>query len=101
MTIDSSTRTSARRPPRPQDRIGPCARYCLGPARREAPAGGIGTIRLVASRAPQVGTLAVAADPAANELVNSNPLALLLGMLLDQQVPLEWAFMGPLSLQRR
>ena len=33
------------------------------------------------------GTLAIVNDPEANELVNTDPLALLIGMLLDQQVP--------------
>ena len=38
------------------------------------------------------GTLQVTSDPAANRLLNTDPLALLIGMLLDQQVPMEWAF---------
>ena len=40
-------------------------------------------------------------DPAADRLLGDNPLALLIGMLLDQQVPMEWAFAGPASLQER
>jgi uncharacterized HhH-GPD family protein len=40
-------------------------------------------------------------EPAANELLSRNPLALLIGMLLDQQVPLEKAFSSPLDLVRR
>lgn len=40
-------------------------------------------------------------DADANELLSRNPLALLLGMLLDQQVPLEKAFSGPRDLVRR
>ena len=47
------------------------------------------------------GTLSLAQDPAADELLSSNPLALLIGMVLDQQIPLEWAFKGPLMLQER
>lgn len=47
------------------------------------------------------GTLAVTGDDAADALVNTEPLALLLAMMLDQQVPMEWAFMGPLRLQER
>ncbi len=47
------------------------------------------------------GTLAVTGDPNADELVNTDPLALLIGMLLDQQVPMEWAFLGPSLLQER
>jgi uncharacterized HhH-GPD family protein len=40
-------------------------------------------------------------EPAANELLTRSPLALLIGMLLDQQVPLERAFSAPLDLVRR
>lgn len=40
-------------------------------------------------------------DPDANRLLASNPLALLLGMLLDQQVTMEAAFRAPLVLQER
>ena len=47
------------------------------------------------------GTLAITGDEAADRLVNSDPLALLLGMLLDQQIPMEWAFMGPARLSER
>jgi uncharacterized HhH-GPD family protein len=38
---------------------------------------------------------------AANELLAQEPLAVLLGMLLDQQVPMEWAFGAPRVLQER
>jgi uncharacterized HhH-GPD family protein len=34
-------------------------------------------------------------DPAADQLLDSDPNALLIGMLLDQQVPMEKAFSGP------
>ena len=47
------------------------------------------------------GTLYITGDEAADALLNSNPNALLLGMLLDQQVPMEWAFAGPATLQQR
>ena len=47
------------------------------------------------------GTLHVTGDAAADELLNSDPLALVLGMLLDQQVPMEWAFLGPSLLRER
>jgi uncharacterized HhH-GPD family protein len=40
-------------------------------------------------------------DAAANELLSRDPLALLIGMLLDQQMPLEKAFSGPYDLARR
>jgi len=45
--------------------------------------------------------LALAGDPAADRLLSDDPLALLIGMVLDQQVPLEWAFKGPLLLTQR
>ncbi len=51
--------------------------------------------------ATKTGTLAVTGDPEADALLNSDPLALLIGMLLDQQVPMEWAFRGPATLQGR
>ena len=37
----------------------------------------------------------------ANELIASDPLALLVGFALDQQVPVQKAFMGPLVLRER
>jgi uncharacterized HhH-GPD family protein len=43
----------------------------------------------------------VTGDAAADRLLVESPLALLLGMLLDQQVPMEWAFKGPHTLQER
>ena len=46
-------------------------------------------------------TLRLAQDPDADALLASNPLALLMGMLLDQQFPLEWAFRGPWRLAQR
>ena len=45
--------------------------------------------------------LRVTGDDTADELVSEDPLALLLGMLLDQQIPMEWAFMGPVRLRER
>ena len=47
------------------------------------------------------GTLYITGDPEADGLLNTDPLALLIGMLLDQQVPMEWAFRGPASLKER
>jgi uncharacterized HhH-GPD family protein len=47
------------------------------------------------------GDLALTGDPKADHLINTDPLAVLLGMLLDQQVPMEWAFFGPYLLQER
>jgi uncharacterized HhH-GPD family protein len=40
-------------------------------------------------------------DPAADELLESNPFALLVGMMLDQQIPMEVAFAGPKKLADR
>ena len=45
--------------------------------------------------------LSLPVDAEANELLTRNPLALLIGMLLDQQVPLERAFSAPADLVRR
>ncbi len=42
-----------------------------------------------------------ATDPGPEDLVNRDPLALLIAMLLDQQVPIEWAFAGPARLVER
>jgi uncharacterized HhH-GPD family protein len=47
------------------------------------------------------GTLAVTGDEAADHLLNTDGFALLFGMLLDQQVTMEWAFKGPATLKRR
>ncbi|MCW2581661.1 MAG: Fe-S cluster assembly protein HesB [Klenkia sp.] len=43
----------------------------------------------------------IAQDPAADELLSRDPLALLLGMLLDQQFPMERAFAGPALIAQR
>ncbi len=40
-------------------------------------------------------------NDAANRLLGSDPLALLIGMLLDQQFPMERAFLGPYLLRER
>ena len=50
---------------------------------------------------PLRGTLVVSGDAAADNLVNSDPLALMIAMLLDQQIPIEWAFASPLRLAQR
>jgi uncharacterized HhH-GPD family protein len=46
-------------------------------------------------------TLRIAQDPAADELLGRDPLALLIGMLLDQQFPMERAFAAPRLLADR
>lgn len=45
--------------------------------------------------------LRITGNPEADALNASDPLALLFGMVLDQQVPLEWAFLGPYTLTQR
>ena len=46
-------------------------------------------------------TLWLTGDPEADRLLESDPFALLLGMLLDQQVPMETAFAGPRKIAER
>ncbi|MFF8292787.1 HhH-GPD-type base excision DNA repair protein [Streptomyces sp. NPDC016309] len=46
-------------------------------------------------------TIHLAQQPEADELLGRSPLAALVGMLLDQQVPMEWAFSGPYTIARR
>lgn len=45
--------------------------------------------------------LHITGDPEADSLLSSDPLALLIGMLLDQQVPMETAFAGPAKIRDR
>lgn len=45
--------------------------------------------------------LHITGDTAADTLLTDNPLALLVGMLLDQQVAMETAFAGPLKIEQR
>jgi uncharacterized HhH-GPD family protein len=46
-------------------------------------------------------TLHLSQDPDADALLSRDPLALLIGMLLDQQIPMEKAFRGPHVLRER
>ncbi|WP_405807554.1 Fe-S cluster assembly protein HesB [Streptomyces sp. NBC_00210] len=46
-------------------------------------------------------TMHLAQQPEADELLGRSPLAALTGMLLDQQVPMEWAFSGPYTIAQR
>ena len=46
-------------------------------------------------------TLSLPIDAEANELLSTDPLALLIGMVLDQQIPLEKAFSSPYVLAQR
>ncbi|MFZ4515978.1 MAG: HhH-GPD-type base excision DNA repair protein [Acidimicrobiia bacterium] len=50
---------------------------------------------------PKTAVMPVTGDTTADRLLEKNPLALLIGMLLDQQVPMEWAFRGPQTLTER
>lgn len=45
--------------------------------------------------------LSLPIEPEATKLLHDNPLALLFGMLLDQQQPMEKAFTGPYVLKQR
>src|SRR3954463_12702967 len=45
--------------------------------------------------------LHITGDAEADARLSSDPLALLIGMLLDQQVPMETAFAGPAKLRQR
>jgi uncharacterized HhH-GPD family protein len=47
------------------------------------------------------GTLFITGKADADRLLNTDGTALLIGMLLDQQVPMEWAFAGPATLRER
>jgi uncharacterized HhH-GPD family protein len=50
---------------------------------------------------PQVVELHIAQDAEADAFVSKDPFNLLVAMVLDQQVPLEWAFGAPKKLARR
>ncbi len=54
-----------------------------------------GTIEAVAD------VLHFTGEPEANALIATEPLALLVGFVLDQQVPVQTAFSGPLKLKQR
>lgn len=45
--------------------------------------------------------LHITGDPAADQLLSNDPFALLVGMLLDQQVTMESAFAGPEKIRMR
>ena len=46
-------------------------------------------------------TLSFTGDEKANSYLSTNPLALLIGLLLDQQIPMERAYAAPYELSRR
>ena len=43
----------------------------------------------------------ITGNPEDDQVLIESPLALTIGMLLDQQVPMGWAFRGPFTLQQR
>jgi uncharacterized HhH-GPD family protein len=45
--------------------------------------------------------LKIAQDPAADQVLSEDPFALLMGMMLDQQFPMERAFAGPAKVLER
>jgi uncharacterized HhH-GPD family protein len=46
-------------------------------------------------------SLQIAQDPAADRVLSDSPFALLVGMMLDQQFPMERAFAGPAKILER
>ncbi len=48
-----------------------------------------------------VPTIRIAQDPHADEVLSTDPFGLLVGMLLDQQFPMERAFAGPAKILDR
>ncbi|WP_211220918.1 HhH-GPD-type base excision DNA repair protein [Nocardioides insulae] len=46
-------------------------------------------------------TLQITGDPAADQILSEDPFALLVGMMLDQQYPMEHAFRGPAKVAER
>lgn len=48
-----------------------------------------------------IGDIYLSPDPAANNFLKENPFGLLVGMLLDQQIPMERAFSAPYMLNDR
>jgi uncharacterized HhH-GPD family protein len=55
----------------------------------------------MAASTKKAGSFPITGDPDADALLVQDPLALVVGMLLDQQVPMEWAFRGPRTLKDR
>ena len=46
-------------------------------------------------------SICITGDQAADEILSANPFALLVGMMLDQQYPMEHAFRGPAKVDAR
>jgi len=71
------------------------ASVCLGSGVRR------GTVHAVAKSAATTLELQWTGDPESDRLISANPAALLIGFCLDQQIPIEWAFQGPLHMRER
>jgi uncharacterized HhH-GPD family protein len=56
---------------------------------------------LLPEEIPSVPTLTLTSEPDADRLLSENAFALLVGMLLDQQIAMEQAFVGPQRLEER
>ena len=83
----AARRLAHRRPPRPdRPRPGLSGRRLTGGLYPHAMAGG---------------TLYITGNPEVRRAAQHGRHALLIGMLLDQQVPMEWAFAGPATLRER
>ena len=76
-------------------RVYAVASYCLRSNPRR------GTVHAVVKRAVTTLQLQWTGDPEADRLISEDPTALLIGFCLDQQVPIEWAFQGPLRMRER
>jgi uncharacterized HhH-GPD family protein len=59
------------------------------------------TATTTATKTAQPADLHLAQDPDADALLSQDPLALLIGMALDQQFPMERAFRGPFVMRDR
>jgi uncharacterized HhH-GPD family protein len=61
----------------------------------------MGVNRQIEGETAMATALHLAQNPDADALLSRSPLAAMIGMLLDQQVPMEWAFTGPYTLLER
>ena len=61
----------------------------------------VGSLRPVATKTNKAPKTPFTGNAEADALLEQNPFALMVGMLLDQQVPMEWAFGAPRILAQR
>jgi uncharacterized HhH-GPD family protein len=88
--------------PRPVERFLPLAKRADLPVLDDRSLPRPGQVeRLNSTAYPRSMGIAITNNPEADELLNTDPLALLIGMLLDQQVGMEWAFLAPFRLKER